>query len=173
MWTWDSNFYDKNSSFLPGCTFKLAGKNWIEGSPGPVVFNIVVSYCCKRKMLKRNWNWRNNRLFCHIFVIGEILIEEDPGPLSPPPPWLRLCSKWEKQKRCSQIFREVSGVFQRKFNCLKNIAVLEPRTGLFSRTWGFEAKAKNLTFEAKVKDLKIQNLRGQGRPRGLHLCKIL
>ena len=22
-------------------------------------------------MLKRNWNWRNNRLFCHIFVIGE------------------------------------------------------------------------------------------------------
>ena len=21
------------------------------------------------KMLKRNWNWRNNRLFCHIFVL--------------------------------------------------------------------------------------------------------
>ena len=25
-------------------------------------------------MLKRNWNLRNNRLFCHIFVIGEITI---------------------------------------------------------------------------------------------------
>ena len=25
-------------------------------------------------MLERNLNWRNNRLFCHIFVIGEITI---------------------------------------------------------------------------------------------------
>ena len=163
MWTWDSNFYDKSSPFLPGCTFKLAGKNWFERSPGPVVLNIVVSYCCKRKMLKRNWNWRNNRLFCHIFVIGEILIEGGPGPLSPPI-WLRLCSEWGKQKRCSQSFCKVSGVFQRNFNCSKNSAVLEPRTGQFSRTSGFEAKAKNLTFE--VKDFKIQDLLGQGRLRG-------
>ena len=29
-------------------------------------------------MLKRNWNWRNNRLFCHIFVIGEISIGGGP-----------------------------------------------------------------------------------------------
>ena len=50
-----------------------------------MVFNIVVSYCCERKMLKRNWNWRNNRLFCQIFVIGKILIEGDLGPLSPSP----------------------------------------------------------------------------------------
>ena len=59
------------------------------------------------------------------------------------------------------------------FNIPKNRAVLEPRTGQFSRTWGLEAKAKakDLTFEAKAKakDFKICP-RGQGRPRGLHLC---
>ena len=49
------------------------------------------------------------------------------------------------------------------FNHSKNSAVLEPRTGQFSRTWGFEAKAK---------DLKMCS-RGQGRPRGLHLCLII
>ena len=86
-------------------------------------------------MLKRNWNWRNNKLFRHIIVIGEISIGRGPCPPSP-----CLCSKWGKQKRCSQIFREFSGVFQRNFNCSKNSGVLEPRTGQFSRTWGFEAK---------------------------------
>ena len=125
-------------------------------------------------MLKRNWNWRNYRLFCHIFVIGEISIGEGADPLSSSP-WPRLCSKWGKQKKCSQIFCEVTGVFQRNFNCSKNSAVLEPRTWQFSRTWGFEAKAKDLTFEAKAKakDFKMcprGRPRGQGRPRGLHLC---
>ena len=47
------------------------------------------------------------------------------------------------------------------FNKSKNTAVLEPRTGQFSRTWGLEAK--DLTFEAKAKDFKMC-------PRGLHLC---
>ena len=42
----------------------------------------------------------------------------------------------------------------------KNSAVLEQRTGQFSRTWGLEAK--DLTFEAKAKDFKMC-------PRGLHL----
>ena len=37
----------------------------------------------------------------------------------------------------------------------KNSAVLEPRTRQFSRTRGFEAKAKDLTFEAKAKDFKM------------------
>ena len=44
----------------------------------------------------------------------------------------------------------------------KNSAVLGPRTGQFSRTWGFEAKAK---------DFKMCP-RGQGRPRGLHLWSV-
>ena len=157
MWAWDSNFEDKNSPFSLGYTFKLAGKNWIEEGPAPLVFNIVVSYCCKRKTLKKHWNWRNNRLFCHIFVIGEISI----GGRTPCPPWLPLCCKWGKQKRCAQVFYEVSDVFQRNFNCSKNSAVLEPRTGQFSTTWGFEAK--DLTFEAK--DFKMC-------PRGLHLWNL-
>ena len=46
------------------------------------------------------------------------------------------------------------------FNHSKDSAVLEPRTGQFSRTWGFEAK-----------DFKMCP-RGQGRPRGLHLCLL-
>ena len=50
----------------------------------------------------------------------------------------------------------------RNFNNSKNSAVLKPRTGQFSRTWGLEAKAKDLTFEAKAKDFKMC-------PRGLHL----
>ena len=53
------------------------------------------------------------------------------------------------------------------FNNSKNSAVLEPRTGQFSRTWGFEVKAKDLTFEAKNFKMCPRN---QGCPRGLHLC---
>ena len=44
------------------------------------------------------------------------------------------------------------------FNVSKNIAVREPITGQFLRTWGFEAK-----------DLKMCS---RGRPRGLHLCYL-
>ena len=60
--------------------------------------------------------------------------------------------------------------FPTKFQRFKNSTVLEPRTGQFLRTKGFEAKAKDLTFEAK--DFKMCP-RGQGRPRGLHLWTAL
>ena len=111
-------------------------------------------------MLKRNWNWINNRLFCHWwnFNWGETL---------PPSPCLRLCSKWGKQKRCSQIFREVSGVFQRNFICSKNSALFESRTWQFLRTWGFEAKAKDLGFWSQGQGQELQNVstRTSSRPR--------
>ena len=74
-----------------------------------------------------------------------------------------------KKKRSSQKFfwrSPPKNVFQTIFQALhkiltiqKNSAVLEPRTGQFSRTWGLETK--DLTFEAK--DFKMC-------PRGLHLC---
>ena len=52
--------------------------------------------------------------------------------------------------------------FPTKFQWFKKIVqVLEPRTGLFSRTW---------RFEAKVKDFKMCPW---GRPRGLHLWRGL
>ena len=57
------------------------------------------------------------------------------------------------KKRSSQIFRKVSGVFQRNFNDSKNSAVIGRGQGNFRRFVGFEAKAK---------DLKMC-------PRGLHL----
>ena len=53
------------------------------------------------------------------------------------------------KKRYSTIF---SGNLQ-NFNNSKNSAVLEPKTGQFSKTWGFKAKAKSLTFEIKAKDV--------------------
>ena len=67
--------------------------------------------------------------------------------------FFQAISNWENPKRSSQIFREVSGVFQQNFNGSKNSGVLELNTGQFSRTWGFEAKSK---------DFKMC-------PRGLHL----
>ena len=75
------------------------------------------------------------------------------------------------------VFTQIESVLQSKFRrspekkifkvfflanykilTIQKILVLEPRTGHFSRTWGFEAQG--LTF------------RGQGRPRGLHLCWV-
>ena len=90
----------------------------------------------------------------------------------------------KKKKVFTKIFQAIStkkrfpknfSSAPQNFNIPKNSAVLEPRTGQFSRTWGLEAKAKDLTFEAKAKakDFKMCP-RGQGRPRGLHLwCSVL
>ena len=82
--------------------------------------------------------------------------------------------KKKKKKVFTTIFQAIStkkrfpknfSTAPQNFNFPKNSAVLEPRTGQFSRTWGLEAKAK-------AKDFKIcprGRPRGQGRPRGLHL----
>ena len=80
----------------------------------------------------------------------------------------------KKKKVFTKIFQAIStkkrfpknfSTAPQNFNFPKNSAVLEPRTGQFSRTCGLEAKAK-------AKDFKIcprGRPRGQGRPRGLHL----
>ena len=90
-------------------------------------------------------------------------------------------SALQKKKVFTKIFQAISTKIRfpknfssapQDFNNSKNSAVLEPRTGQFSRTSGLEAKAKDLTFEAKAKDFKMcprGRPRGQGRPRGLHL----
>ena len=81
----------------------------------------------------------------------------------------RKCSPKEK-KVFTKIFQAIStkkrfpknfSSAPQNFNNSKNTAVLEPRTGQFSRTRGLEAKAKDLSFEAKAKDFKMC-------PRGLH-----
>ena len=118
-----------------------------------MVFNIVVRYWCKRKMLKRKTETDETVDF---FVTFLLLVKFQLGGR---PAWLSLCSNCGKQKRYLQIFREVSGVFQQNFYGSKNSSVLEPRTGQFSRTQGFEAKAKDFKMCPG----------GKGRPRGHHL----
>ena len=80
----------------------------------------------------------------------------------------------KKKKGLHKIFQAISSKkrFLKNFSSAsqnfynsKNSAVLELRTGHFSRTWGLEAKAKDLTFEAKAKDFKMCF-------RGLHLLFI-
>ena len=73
----------------------------------------------------------------------------------------------ETQTRSSQIFREVSGVFQHNFTVQKIVLFSSRGLGNF-RGQGF--KAKDLTFEAK--DFKMcprGHPRGQECPWGLHL----
>ena len=41
------------------------------------------------------------------------------------------------------------------FQQVKIISSLKPRTGHFRKLAGFEAKAKDMTFEAKAKDFKL------------------
>ena len=89
--------------------------------------------------------------------------------------FFRLSPKKKKKKKkvFTKIFQAIStkqrfpknfSSAPQTFNNSKNSAVLEPRT------WGLEAKAKDLTFEAK--DFKMCP-RGQGRPCRLHLWKLL
>ena len=66
--------------------------------------------------------------------------------------------------------------FPTKFQRFKNSAVLEPRTGQFSRTYGLETsrprpRTLKCVLEAKAKDFRMCP-RGQGRPLGLHLCLL-
>ena len=59
----------------------------------------------------------------------------------------------KKKKVFTKIFQAIStkkrfpknfSSASQNFNNLKNTVVLEPRTGQFSRTWGLEAKAKDV-----------------------------
>ena len=50
---------------------------------------------------------------------------------------------WGNQKKVFADFPQGFWRFPTKFQRFKNSAVLEARTGQFSRTWGFEAKAKD------------------------------
>ena len=76
-----------------------------------------------------------------------------------------------KKKVFTKIFQAIStkkrfpknfSSASQNFNSSKNSAVLEPRTGQFSRTWDLEAKECKMCPRGRP--------RGQGRPRGLHLC---
>ena len=72
-----------------------------------------------------------------------------------------LYTKFFRLSPKTKVFKSFSGDLQ-NFNDSRNSAVFKPTTGQFLRTWGFEAKTKDLTFEAKAKDFKMCS-------RGLHL----
>ena len=77
----------------------------------------------------------------------------------------RKCSP-KKKKKGLHVFTKIFQAISTKKRFPKNFQALHKiftRTGQFSRTWGLEAKAKDLTSEAKAKDFKMC-------PRGLHLC---
>ena len=92
---------------------------------------------------------------------------------------LQKKKKKKKKKRSSQKFfkrSSLKNVFQKIFQALHKILTFQTIVLSSSRGQanfrGLEAKAKDLTFEAKAKDFKIcprGRPRGQGRPRGLHL----
>ena len=70
----------------------------------------------------------------------------------------------QKKKKKNGLEKHFSADLQ-NFNHSKNSAVLEPKTGQFSRTWGFEAKDLKMCPRGRP--------RGQGRPRGLHLWEYV
>ena len=116
-------------------------------------------------MLERNWNWRNNRIFCHVFVIGEITIRGGGCLL----PFSYAYAPIEENKKGVHKFSARFLAFSNEISTVQKIVLSSSRgqanfRGLEAsrprpRTWGFEAKAK---------DFKMCP-RGQGRPRGLHL----
>ena len=88
----------------------------------------------------------------------------------------RKCSP--KKKVFTKIFQAIytKNVFQKIFQALHKILTIQKILLSSSRGQanfrGLEAKAKDLTFEAKAKDFKMcprGRPRGQGRPQGLHL----
>ena len=72
----------------------------------------------------------------------------------------------ETKKKVFEDFPQGFWRFPTKFQRFKNSAVLEPRAGQFSRTWGFETKAKDFKMCPRGRS------RGQERPRGLHLWTL-
>ena len=116
-------------------------------------------------MLERNWNWRNNRLFCHIFVIGEITIRG--GACLPPLAY--AYAPIEENRKGVRKFSARFLAFSNKISTVQKILLSSSRRqgnfrGLEAsrprpRTWGFEVKAKAKDFKMCLR----------GRPRGLHL----
>ena len=76
--------------------------------------------------------------------------------------FFQAISTWGNQKK---VFADFPLGLPTKFQRFQNSAVFEPRTGQFSRTWGFEAKDFKMCPRGRP--------RGQGRSRGLLLRFLL
>ena len=86
-----ATFRTKTLNFFQVIHLNWLAKIWIEGALAPwlsilvlLLIDVVHVYCtvvCENA--KRNWHWRNNRLCCHIFIIGGISSRETRAPWDP------------------------------------------------------------------------------------------
>ena len=76
-------------------------------------------------MLKRNWNWRNCRLFCHIFVIGEISIKKGADPI--PPPLGYAYAPSEENKKGARKFFAMFLAFSNEISTVQKIVLSSSR----------------------------------------------
>ena len=97
--------------------------NW--GGPGPLVFDIVVSYCCKRKMLRRNWNWKKTiGFFVKFLSLAKFRLERGPGPL---PPLGHANAPIETNEKGVRKFSARFLVFYNKISMVKKIVLSSSR----------------------------------------------
>ena len=122
-----------------------------------LVFNIVVSYCCKRKMLKRNWNFRNKRLFVTFLSLAKFRL----GRGLPPPGYAN--APIEKNKKGVRKFSARFLVFSNKISTVQKI-VLSSSRGQCNFRGPKASRPRPRTGGFEAKDFKMC-------PRGLHLWK--
>ena len=130
-------------------------------------------------MLKKNWNWRNNKLFRHIFVIGEISIGRGGAGLK-----LRagLCSNWGKQKGVRKFSARFLAFSNEISTVQKIVLSSSPGQGNFRGLEASRPRPRPRTSKCVLEDvLEAKDILedstfdcdcvcgGQGHPRGLHL----
>ena len=105
--------------------------NWLAKidlrGPGPLVFSIVVRYCCKRKMLKRTETEETIGFFVTFLSLMKFQFGGGEARLAKPVLQLR------KTKKVFANFPRGFWLFPTKFQWFNSV-VLEPRSGQFSRT---------------------------------------
>ena len=112
-------------------------------------------------MLNRNWNWRNYRLFCHIFVIGEILIGEGADPC--PPPLGYAYAPSEENKKSARKFSARFLAFSNEISTVQKIVLSSGRVlgnfrGLEAsrprpRTWPSRPRPRTSKCVLETKDV--------------------
>ena len=122
-----ATFRTKTIHFLRVIGLNCLAKIDLRGSRGPRSSILLFTTGVSEKRKKETETEETIGFFVTFLSLVKFQLEGRPA-------WLSLCSNCGKQKRYLKIFREVSGVIQQNFIGSKNSAVLEQRTGQFSRT---------------------------------------
>ena len=102
----------------------MAGKIELKGARGPWSSILLLVTVASKKMQKRNWNWRNSRLFRLIFVIGEISIG---GGVSSSPPFGYAYVPIEENKKGIRKFSARFLAFSNKISTIQKIVLSSSR----------------------------------------------